>query len=226
MSDRREFFEQLVYHSVDGRRFTQQSPTMPDVWIQYGFDPGRQLDLLLVPDSAHSTSELARALRTRLAEDADRDLATFRYRSPDVEPKPPAIAANTSVVAARLYLDEIVRVALPLSRWWKRTFVDPREPGGAGAEREHQPLQPPFGDPESRDRFIEALSAALADPRGSAAADRQGLLIHRDVEWLARVAGLLGYLSTEQGSPAPDSEEHQVQRLVSQKTTVLCTRST
>ena len=214
MSDRREFFEQLVYHSVDGRRFTQQSPTMPDVWIQYGFDPGIQLDLLLVPDSAHSTAELARALRARLAEDADRDLATFRYRRPHVEPKPPAIAANTSVVAARLYLDEIVRVALPLSRWWKRTFVDAREPGRAGAVRENQPLHPPFGDPESRDRYIQALSAALADPRGSAGAAGQGLLIHLDVEWLTRVAGLLGYLSTEQGSPAPNNEEDQVQSLV------------
>ena len=214
MSDRREFFEQLVYHSVDGRRFTQQSPTMPDVWIQYGFDPGIQLDLLLVPDSAYSTSELARALRTRLAEDADRDPSTFRYCSPDVEPKPPAIAANTSVVAARLYLDEVVRVALPLSRWWTRTFVDARAPGRAGTGREIRPLQPPFGDHESRDRYIEALSAALADPRGSAGADRQGLLIHRDVEWLARVAGLLGYLSTEQGSPDPNSEEDQVESLV------------
>lgn len=33
MSDRREFLEGLVYHSVDGRRFTQQTPIMPDVWI-------------------------------------------------------------------------------------------------------------------------------------------------------------------------------------------------
>ena len=221
MSDRREFFEQLVYHSVDGRRFTQQSPIMPDVWIQYGFDPGLQLDLLLVPDSAASTSELARALRTRLAEDADRDHTTFRFHSPYVEPRPAAIAANTSVVAARLYLDEIVRVALPLSRWWKRTFVDARPRKRTGAALGSQQLHPPFGDPESRDRYIQALSAALADPRGSAGAEGQGLLIHRDVEWLARVAGLLGHLSTEPGATTEDaapaaaaSEEDQVQSLV------------
>ena len=213
MSDRREFFEHLVYHSVDGRRFTQQSPTMPDVWIQYGFEPGAQLELLLVPDAAHSTAQLARALRTRLARDTDRELTTFRYREPAVAPQAPAIAANTSVVAARLYLDEVVRVALPLSRWWRRTFVDAGRPRRTGAENDPPLLEPPFGDLDSRGRYVDALSAALADPAGAAGADEQGLLIQRDGEWLARVVGLLGHLSTKPGAPAPGSEDAQVQAL-------------
>ena len=31
MGDRRDFFENLVYHSFDRRRYLQQSPVIPDV---------------------------------------------------------------------------------------------------------------------------------------------------------------------------------------------------
>jgi len=50
MADRRDFFESLVYQSVGRRRFTQQSPVMPDVWIQYGMRPGQPQQLLMVPN--------------------------------------------------------------------------------------------------------------------------------------------------------------------------------
>ena len=66
MSDLRDFLESVVYHTGDRRRYTQQSPVMPDVWISYGMDPGEQLELLLVPDWHYTPAALAAALKERL----------------------------------------------------------------------------------------------------------------------------------------------------------------
>jgi hypothetical protein len=55
---KRDFFENLVYTGFEPvsrraragqRRFTQDSPVLPDVWIHYGLEPKEPLDLLLTP---------------------------------------------------------------------------------------------------------------------------------------------------------------------------------
>ncbi len=44
------------------KRFTQDSPIMPDVWLQYGREPNDAIDLLLEPHAESTTGELARAV--------------------------------------------------------------------------------------------------------------------------------------------------------------------
>ena len=49
MSDWRDFLERLIYQGLGNRRFTQDSPVLPDVWIHYGLQPNEPVDLLLTP---------------------------------------------------------------------------------------------------------------------------------------------------------------------------------
>ncbi len=116
MSDLRDFLEGVVYHTGDRRRYTQQSPVMPDVWISYGMHPGEQLELLLVPDWHYTPAALAAALKERLDLNGARKkrLAKFRRSGKNL---PPAVAHNQNTVVATLWFDELVREVLPLSRW-------------------------------------------------------------------------------------------------------------
>lgn len=115
MSDLRAFFENVLYHAVPPRRFTQQSPVMPDVWISYGMDPGRQVELLMVPNWHYTTADLAQELKDRLAADREGGFKPSRFRRGKAQSA--AVAHNQNVVVARLFFDELIRVVLPLSHW-------------------------------------------------------------------------------------------------------------
>lgn len=180
MGDEREFFEKLVYHSTQGRRFTQQSPVMPDVWIHYGMEPGKQHELLMEPNWHFTPADLAAALSDRLA--LDKATAFRAYRSGKAQG--PAIACNQNVVAVRLWFDQLVRAALPLSGWWKNSVA-----------------KLSIDDPDDRE---DELSTRLKDT------SFEGALVHGlgegvhseippDVLWLARVAGLIAHISTTAG---------------------------
>ena len=122
----------LIYGGRAGRRFTQDSPVLPDVWIAYAAHPNQKIDLLLTPfqksNSGDSTTsaDLERILRERLAADESarpdgRKRPQARARAKSASPAAPAaIAHNQSTVVAFLSLDEVVRVVLPMSDWWSR----------------------------------------------------------------------------------------------------------
>jgi serine protease AprX len=102
--------EYLIFGTERQRRFTQDSPVLPDVWLEYNkVGPDTQIDLLLTPYKNRQPSELYKKLRERLrAEDAIR---------PDKR-RARQITYNEAYVVAKLTLDEVIRVALPLTRWW------------------------------------------------------------------------------------------------------------
>jgi len=87
------------------KRFTQDSPVMPDVWLEYGAHPTGTIDLLLEPHEETTTGELARAVL-----EAD--------HSPDT-PGALELAYNGSHVAVRLTFRQMLRSVLPLSEWWQ-----------------------------------------------------------------------------------------------------------
>lgn len=88
------------------KRFTQDSPVMPDVWLEYGRRPAEEIELLLEPHEEASTARLAQAV---LAAD----------HSP-TEPEPIRLAYNQSHVAVRLTFTQMLRSVLPLSEWWQQ----------------------------------------------------------------------------------------------------------
>jgi serine protease AprX len=113
----RDTIERLFYGEPEHqRRFTQDFPILPDVWIEYGKNPAGRVELLLTPHNESDSATLARALRQRLAD----------------EPQAAGSAAarvlyNESVVLAALTFPQLLRAALPLSAWWERA-VAPAHP--------------------------------------------------------------------------------------------------
>lgn len=101
--------EYLIFGTERQRRFTQDSPVLPDVWLEYNRKPGEPIDLLLTPYKGRPPAELYKKLRERLrAEDKE-----FPGRK-----RPRRMTYNESYVVAELTLDEIIRLALPLTKWW------------------------------------------------------------------------------------------------------------
>jgi serine protease AprX len=109
----------LLYNQGRNRRFTQDSPVLPDVWAQFAEQPGKRADLLLTPyqgrDAAsRSPAHLASVLHGLLQSETGR-AKTF-HTSELIEHQ---IAVNQTTVAVKLSFDELVRVVLPLSAWWQ-----------------------------------------------------------------------------------------------------------
>ena len=101
----RDTIERLFYGEPEHqRRFTQDFPILPDVWIEYGKNPAGRVELLLTPHNESDSATLARALRERLAAE------------PQAAGSPPArVLYNESVVLAALTFPQLLRAALPLS---------------------------------------------------------------------------------------------------------------
>lgn len=102
--------EYLIFGTERQRRFTQDSPVLPDVWLEYNkTGPDTAIDLLLTPYKNRQPSELYKKLRERLRVEDEIRPDKKRARQ---------ITYNEAYVVARLTLDEVIRVALPLTRWW------------------------------------------------------------------------------------------------------------
>jgi len=94
-----------IFGTEQLKRFTQDSPVMPDVWLQYGREPDAAIDLLLEPHEDSTTGDLAKAVL-----EADHSPQTT---------EPIELAYNGSHVAARLTFEQMLRSVLPLSEWWQ-----------------------------------------------------------------------------------------------------------
>jgi serine protease AprX len=92
-----------------GRRFTQDTPVLAEVWIAFGLDPSSEQELLLTPNAASNMQQLVIELRARLAE--------HRREAPEEV----FIAYNESHVLVTVSFPELVRCVLPLSVWWERS---------------------------------------------------------------------------------------------------------
>jgi serine protease AprX len=97
--------EEYVFGLPGERRFTQDSPVLPEVWVRFAEDPEGRQDLLLVPHKNSSAAVLVAALRERLGVDGARELAY-----------------NEGYVVARLDFHQLVRDVIPLSPWWRRLW--------------------------------------------------------------------------------------------------------
>lgn len=63
-----DVLKDLMYGRGPAKRFTQDSPVMPDVWLAYGECPTERIDLLLTPHirplPTPSTAPAASPIRT------------------------------------------------------------------------------------------------------------------------------------------------------------------
>jgi serine protease AprX len=111
----RESIDALMY-GIGGRRFTQDSPILPDVWEAYRKAPTEPQDLLISPHIDARSGLLAQDLRD--------GLKAFREKHPDGEAARVRQAARVAhmpgLVAANLYIDELLRLVLTRTPWWRR----------------------------------------------------------------------------------------------------------
>jgi hypothetical protein len=105
----------LMYR-IGGRRFTQDSPILPDVWEGYRKAPTQPQDLLISPHVDARSGWLAQDLRDSLKIFRQKQLdsgATFVREGARVAQMPGLVAAN-------LYIDELLRLVLTKTPWWRR----------------------------------------------------------------------------------------------------------
>ena len=70
LRDLDEQVKDLIYGSLPGRRFTQDSRVMPDVWLKYAEQD--RVDVLLTPHTGTSSGDLAREINVRTRARASR----------------------------------------------------------------------------------------------------------------------------------------------------------
>jgi serine protease AprX len=126
--------ERWLFGAGPGRRRTQDSPILPDVWYAYALPPsefGQQRDRepLLTPRPGTSASvgdeaepcpewEVDLLLRAH-AEGSSSDLARALHVRLERPREATELAFNESYVACRLTFLELLRVALPLTDFWQ-----------------------------------------------------------------------------------------------------------
>ena len=180
-----------IFGSEQLKRFTQDSPVMPDVWLEYGREPKKAIDLLLEPHAESSTAELAKAVL-----DAD--------HSPK-RAAPIKLAYNQSHVAVRLTFAQMLRSVLPLSQWWQQalwpsglthitpddTLLGPREISVDALLRGR------------RDRIIEGLMEPMREQgrKPTHADDISGTLI-----WFVGIVGRITWEQRHLRAKQPDHE--------------------
>jgi serine protease AprX len=135
---KRQEIEELIYGKPEQqRRFTQDFPILPDVWIAYAEDPDERKDpserkdpdgrlgLLLTPHTRSDAAALTRALRDRLKQELPAIEAYRKIHPPSTGKSlpPPRILFNESVVFAKFTFEELMRIAMPLTDWWKNNVA-------------------------------------------------------------------------------------------------------
>jgi serine protease AprX len=182
-----ERLEELIFGTERFRRFTQDSPVMPDVWIAYGLNPNARLDLLLTPHVQASAPQLGHALRQRLGGDETREGDSEEAR----------VAYNESYVVAELDFEELVKVALPLTHWWRdhvwRTKADLSD-----AEK----LQTP------------AVRKRIAKQLADEGASGFGGDVSPDLLWLMRVVGRIEFERRRKRAKTEPSNEQLVEAVL------------
>jgi serine protease AprX len=195
---KRELTEKLIYGHEFAGRFTQDTPILPDVWIQCAENPARRYDLLITPymetgASQMSAGRLCRELKERL--DLEAATPVWQRLHPG-ETRPFArVAYNQSTVAAWLTFDEVVRVLLPLSKWWTDRVIR------FGLDRRLSDLSEPVG--------LDMLAEVLAYPqqiRQRSTHRRKYDWLTLDIVWMVRVIGTIG-LAMDIGGDTTDQRE-------------------
>jgi serine protease AprX len=171
----RKLLERLMYGTGTVKRFTQDSPVLPDVWMAFFADPTGRIDLLLTPQRGTPTGMLAKVVRDGVRKErGEGERADVSY--------------NQATVAVRLSFAELIRVVLPLTRWWQQHVWSPKEVTIDALK-------------DSKQR--KALAEAIANPEVKA----RELGVHSDLLWLLRVVGAIARRAAVKGLVYPASQK-------------------
>ncbi len=132
----RKLMEQIMFGTGRVRRFTQDSPILPDVWLEYAKRPEERtslppvakdrqgaddafpaVKLLITPYRETSAGDVRSELRDRLRDERKKkEWKVFRHLAKPL----PRVVYNQTTVAATLHFEDLIRVVLPMTDWWAR----------------------------------------------------------------------------------------------------------
>lgn len=191
--------EQLLFGTGRVRRFTQDSPVLPDVWLRYAGvhtdaqddeppDAFQPLKVLLTPLREMFAGKVRLTLAERLdakkkEKDPEWERLTKRAKGHSAR-----VVYNQATVAASLVFADLVRVVLPLTDWWWRTIANKVEPGEFRSEPLRQYIAEAITNPENP-----------APPKDTTMIER----VRPDVLWLVRVVGVLAMIHRGENARIP-----------------------
>ncbi|MGH7340844.1 MAG: S8 family peptidase, partial [Candidatus Rokuibacteriota bacterium] len=179
--------EFILLGPTDDRRQLQDSPILGDVWIAFARTPGAALDLLITPYMTQHAGLVAEEIERGVSDD---------------DPGRANIAYLQGIVVARLTFDEVLRVVVPLTKWWNDRWIKDGTKGsaggGAGAPR-HAVME--YG----LDRAARVIDAILGAARGWVA--RSADVSTVDFAPLDRYITLTGLVLWAAGQPSPPDED-------------------
>jgi hypothetical protein len=112
MQIKRAWLEELIFSGEAPRRFTQDSPVLPDVWLAYAeADKDCTKDLLITPYRDVPPERIVKSIRDWIRLDDQGGEGAYD------------IAHNEAVVAVRLTFAQLIKVTLALSPWWRQNAV-------------------------------------------------------------------------------------------------------
>lgn len=174
----REELEELIYGHGGSKRFTQDSPVLPDVWFEFGKNPTAKVDLLLNPHFESSAGRVAQVVEERLAVE-HKSKSASKFACDDKSGSD--LAYNQSTVVVRLCFYELIRVVLPLTPWWTRYVW-----GNEGEQ-----LRFFLDDKRIRDAIGRAFEGELEDPLVEG--------VDPQLLWMMRVIGTIGVAARAPG---------------------------
>lgn len=179
-AETRSTIDALMFGGQRARRFTQDSPILPDVWIAYWTDIDAPVDVLITPWRTDAPAKIATQLRERLGQ--DRKARKAKLESAQV-------VFNQTTVAARLNFQDLIRVVLPMTQWWHETIAP---------NRWHKQLE--------SIKARKALAGRMNDPEKPAAARKKATKASErpepEIFWLTRIVAALEWKRLGRELPA------------------------
>lgn len=186
-------------HSSIVQRFTQDGGVVTDVWLAFARDLERPVRVLLSPAEGATSIDLAFELHECLR--AYREEPRLHHPFDKIgERENSAVAVLESFVAATIYIDELLRVVMPLTRWWSekrlgrmrfKADIDYPLVNRLADEIVHKISDDSFADPVARRR-------RHADMTPADSSDRDYRVVAA-----APIAALLGVIRMAFGSERP-----------------------
>lgn len=105
----RALVELVLLGPTNDRRQLQDSPILGDVWIAFAGKPATPMDMLITPHMERPAGPVAVLIAKRIG-----TLGLVREKGEEAQ-----VAYLQGLVAARLFFRELLRIIVPMTKWWQ-----------------------------------------------------------------------------------------------------------